>query len=78
MREEVAHEIWSVFGDGNAESPNDYLELADDWIAFFGKLFREEIEGMENPYMPIRAGTDDADRVNTFESCRQAILEKLR
>ena len=38
----------------------------------------EEIEKVENPYVPIRSGTSDADRANTFESCRQKILALLK
>ena len=52
----------------------DKLRKADQILT----LISEEIKKVENPYIPIRSGTSDADRANTFESCRQKILAQLK
>ena len=69
MREKI-FSICHEFGIGNLSDK----EVIDQILSYQS----EEIEKVENPYVPIRSGTSDADRANTFESCRQKILALLK
>ena len=75
MREKIEElELW-------VRTPEGYIvpiHLDDEDCDQIFKEQREEIAKVENPYVPIRSGTSDADRANTFESCRQKILALLK
>ena len=79
----LAHEIVvPITGEPSTPYEFDAIKKYKAELGLFSDHIRsflsKEIQKVENPYVPIRSGTSDADRANTFESCHQKILALLK